>query len=259
LPPISRKEALTVLHARSDYNRIQDPALTDPSLLSPGSTPIGADEPVFLIRAQDLCAGEAVRRYADLAEAMGAASDLVEAARAHADRIGAWQSVHPAKVPDVVARHLEFCKRCGAGPRGNDPNDPEDLNCADCGNPWPTPWVPRRNDISRAHPTETIVRAARQAVEAMPPDVRLTRASTALGEALSHVADYVDGVPPAAEDVSALFARPSSSTPERYGLRLRRVPSPAGGRLHVTRTAFNVHVFLGSWWLSVPFPRHRLA
>lgn len=91
----------------------------------------------------------------------------------------------------MVARmpKLEFCKRCGAGPRGNDPADPEVVACADCGNPWPEPL--RR--------------------------------------------------------------------PERYGLRLRHVPSPAGGRLHVTRTAFNVHVFIGSWWLSVPFPRHRLA
>lgn len=42
-----------MIHARSDYNRIQDPAVDDPSLLSEGSTPIGVDEPVFLLRAKD--------------------------------------------------------------------------------------------------------------------------------------------------------------------------------------------------------------
>ena len=42
-----------MIHARSDYDRIQDPAVNDPSLLSEGSTPIGEDEPVFLIRAKD--------------------------------------------------------------------------------------------------------------------------------------------------------------------------------------------------------------
>lgn len=51
-------------HARQDYNRIQDPALTDPSLLSEGSTPIGEDEPVFLLRGQDKLAADIVDAYA---------------------------------------------------------------------------------------------------------------------------------------------------------------------------------------------------
>ena len=40
-------------HARKDYDRIQDPALGDPSLLGEGCSPIAEDEPVFLIRAKD--------------------------------------------------------------------------------------------------------------------------------------------------------------------------------------------------------------
>lgn len=40
-------------HAREDYNRFQDPALSDSSLLGKGGTPILKDEPVFLLRAQD--------------------------------------------------------------------------------------------------------------------------------------------------------------------------------------------------------------
>lgn len=39
---------------------------------------------------------------------------------------------------------------------------------------------------------------------------------------------------------------------------IRFVPSPAGGRLHVTRTAHHVHVFLGQWWLRIPWRRHPL-
>lgn len=53
-------------HARYDYNRFQDPALEDPSLLGEGSTPIAEDEPVFLLRAQDKHAAKVVAYYAGL-------------------------------------------------------------------------------------------------------------------------------------------------------------------------------------------------
>jgi len=55
-------------HARPDYDRIQDPA-----------GQIHEDEPVFLIRATDTVSGDAVRAWADLAEAAGAAPNIVEA------------------------------------------------------------------------------------------------------------------------------------------------------------------------------------
>lgn len=56
------------------------------------------DEPVFLIRGQDLVGGEAVRAWAALAEKAGASPDILKAARDHAARMDAWQ---PKKVPDM--------------------------------------------------------------------------------------------------------------------------------------------------------------
>jgi hypothetical protein len=56
------------------------------------------DEPVFLIRGQDVVGGEAVRAWADLAEKAGASADIIKAARDHAARMDAWQ---PKKVPDA--------------------------------------------------------------------------------------------------------------------------------------------------------------
>lgn len=53
--------------------------------------------------------------------------------------------------------------------------------------------VPRRFRIDQNVPAELAIRAAMDAVEAMPADVRLTEAVISLGEALEHVADFVDG------------------------------------------------------------------
>ena len=52
-----------MLHARHDYNRIQDPAMENPALLGEGSTPIGEKEPVFLLRAKDKHAAATVAYY----------------------------------------------------------------------------------------------------------------------------------------------------------------------------------------------------
>lgn len=82
---------------------------------------------------------------------------------------------------------LEFCPRCGSGPRGNDPNASPN-ECPDCGRRWP------------------------------------------------------DAAP----------------EPTRYGFGLRRVRWPFW-RFDATRTAFDLHVFVGNWWISVPFFRHPLA
>lgn len=71
-----------MLHARLDYNRIQDPE---------GRIP--ANEPVFLIRAQDVVSGDAVRAWADLNDAAGGDPTLSRLAREHAVRMDAW----PAK------------------------------------------------------------------------------------------------------------------------------------------------------------------
>lgn len=75
-------------HARADYERIQDPAGLIPE-----------EEPVFIIRGQDVVAGDAVRAWADLAEAVGADPALVERARTWAERMDAWPV---KKAPDLT-------------------------------------------------------------------------------------------------------------------------------------------------------------
>jgi stage III sporulation protein SpoIIIAA len=56
--------------------------------------------------------------------------------------------------------------------------------------------IPRRIDISRFSPAEKAIREAMHAIEAMPPDVRLTDAIVLLERAKAKVADFVDGVKP---------------------------------------------------------------
>jgi len=82
-----------VIHAREDYNRIQDPA---------GKIPI--DEPVFLIRGQDTVGPEAVEAWAELAEKLGAGSDIILKAREHAEAMRTWQWCHSKKTPDLPQR-----------------------------------------------------------------------------------------------------------------------------------------------------------
>lgn len=76
-----------MIHARDDYNRIQDPD---------GKIP--ADEPVFLLRAQDQLACMAVAYYASLCEKAQSAA-VAAKARAHADRMAAWPV---KKIPDLL-------------------------------------------------------------------------------------------------------------------------------------------------------------
>jgi hypothetical protein len=76
-------------HARDDYNRIQDQEGLIPD-----------DEPVFLLRGQDICAPAAVEAWADLAETLRAAPEIVRAARMQAKRMRKWQEGY-FKVPDM--------------------------------------------------------------------------------------------------------------------------------------------------------------
>lgn len=55
--------------------------------------------------------------------------------------------------------------------------------------------IPRRICIDKLTPVEKAIYDAVQAVEALPPDERLTNAVIALGKARDLVADFVDGVP----------------------------------------------------------------
>ncbi len=84
-----------------------------------------------------------------------------------------------------------------------------DLHCCGChsgflfdastcmclkGTPMPDDEIPRRARIDRYVPAETAIRAAIEAVEAMPADTRLTDAVVLLGKAKDRVADFVDGI-----------------------------------------------------------------
>lgn len=60
-------------HARPDYDRIQDP-----------EGKIGAEEAVFLIRAQDVCMPGALMDYAKRALEAGAADNLIRSTVEHA-------------------------------------------------------------------------------------------------------------------------------------------------------------------------------
>ena len=75
-----------MIHAREDYNRIQDPQ---------GRIP--ADEPVFLLRAQDQLACMAVAYYAALSKE-AQAPEVAAKAQAHANRMAAWPK---KKLPDL--------------------------------------------------------------------------------------------------------------------------------------------------------------
>ena len=54
--------------------------------------------------------------------------------------------------------------------------------------------IPRRIQLEKFTPAELAIYKAVEAVEALPPDVRLTEAVNLLQKARDRVADYVDGV-----------------------------------------------------------------
>jgi hypothetical protein len=79
-----------MIHARADYNRIQDP-----------EGKIGEDEPVFLIRAKDLLAPVAMQFWADQAEKIGVQPIMVDMVRRHAELTKQWQTKNGCKKPDI--------------------------------------------------------------------------------------------------------------------------------------------------------------
>lgn len=76
-------------HARGDYNRIQDP-----------SGKIPADEPVFLLRAQDISAPETLRFWADENVRNGGDLELSRLAEQWATTMEEWQDKHGNKPAD---------------------------------------------------------------------------------------------------------------------------------------------------------------
>ena len=82
-----------MIHARKDYTeRIQDSA---------GLIP--ANEPVFLIRAQDQVGAPAVRAWAHLHRLNGGSDAAYELAMAHAEKMEQWPTHKPADVPQSAA------------------------------------------------------------------------------------------------------------------------------------------------------------
>ena len=75
-----------MIHAREDYNRIQDPL---------GKIPV--EEPVFLLRGQDAFAPEVLRLWADCADE-NSRPELAQMALDHADRMERWPIT---KTPDL--------------------------------------------------------------------------------------------------------------------------------------------------------------
>jgi hypothetical protein len=77
-------------HARTDYNRIQDPAGLIPE-----------DEPVFLLRGQDALAPKIVEAYAMTALREGVDDRFVNLCWDQAEAMVAWQSKNNVKMPDL--------------------------------------------------------------------------------------------------------------------------------------------------------------
>ena len=130
-----------MLHAREDYNVIQDTTaarkladlvlsmelVTDAGLVArrlarevlgitdhgraPALNPITTngttrlipdDEPVFLVRGQDNVAGATVRAWADMAAANGAGAEILRVAREHAVKMDEWPKKKTADLPSNV-------------------------------------------------------------------------------------------------------------------------------------------------------------
>lgn len=64
-----------------------------------GNAP-ATDEPIFVLRAQDIVAPEIVREWAYRAAMAGTPREKVVAARKIADQMEDWQIAHRRKVPD---------------------------------------------------------------------------------------------------------------------------------------------------------------
>lgn len=78
-----------MIHAREDYNRIQDP-----------ENKIGQDEPVFLLRATDKCTPKTILFWADLCEKAGN-KEMADVARDHVSKMLTWQKENGSKLPDL--------------------------------------------------------------------------------------------------------------------------------------------------------------
>ena len=96
-----------MIHAREDYNRFQDPAVEDPSLLGEGCSPIAEDEPVMLFRARDKHFLDVLRFYRmivhqDPNRDPYEADRIAEAIEGHLDLARDWRLRNVCKSPDLA-------------------------------------------------------------------------------------------------------------------------------------------------------------
>jgi len=79
-----------MLHARKDYDRIQDPENKIPN-----------DEPVFLLRGQDILAPELLEIWANALLRNHGDPKMAEMVFQHAEKMKLWQARHTVKLPDL--------------------------------------------------------------------------------------------------------------------------------------------------------------
>ena len=77
-------------HARKDYDRIQDSDELIPD-----------NEPVFLLRGQDVLAPELLRQWAVKLLLRGGSGIMAEMVINHAKEMEEWQENHKRKLPDL--------------------------------------------------------------------------------------------------------------------------------------------------------------
>ncbi len=85
-----------MIHARHDYNRIQDPA-----------GKIKEDEPVFLLRAQDAISSEIVRQYGELLLEEGGDAAIAAMCFTHAQLMDKWRLQNGGKLPDLPSDYFK--------------------------------------------------------------------------------------------------------------------------------------------------------
>jgi hypothetical protein len=91
-----------MIHAREDYARFQDPATQEPKLLGAGCSPVGEDEPVFLLRGKDKFFVPMLKAYMKLIAAdHNVGYDMELAIDKHIEYSEWWQSREGTKTPDM--------------------------------------------------------------------------------------------------------------------------------------------------------------
>lgn len=89
-PGIINQKTITMLHARGDYMRIQDPENRIPE-----------DEPVFLLRGQDILAPALLLRWAARLRTNGGDPEMARMVEDHAQKMIYWQKTKYTKLPDL--------------------------------------------------------------------------------------------------------------------------------------------------------------